>query len=86
MPSWDNTARRQNASSIFVNATPELYREWLTHAVEYTNKNLVGDERLIFINAWNEWGEGCHLEPDKKYGNQLLKATREILIGRRGMK
>jgi ubiquinone/menaquinone biosynthesis C-methylase UbiE len=86
MPSWDNTARRQNASSIFVNATPELYQEWLTHGVEYADKNLVGEERLIFINAWNEWGEGCHLEPGKKYGNQLLKATREILIGRKIMK
>lgn len=79
MPSWDNTPRKQNASTIFLNATPPLYKEWLAHAIAYTDKNLTSDERLVFINAWNEWGEGCHLEPDRKYGDSFLKATRNLL-------
>jgi SAM-dependent methyltransferase len=79
MPSWDNTARKQNNGTIFLNSAPELYQGWLTFSIEYANKYLKGDERLVFINAWNEWGEGCHLEPDKKFGDQYLKATQAVL-------
>jgi lipopolysaccharide biosynthesis protein len=79
MPSWDNTPRKQNASDIFVHATPDLYKEWLAHVIEYTHKNLFGGERLVFINAWNEWAEGAHLEPDRKYGDKFLKATKGVM-------
>ncbi|MEY4641273.1 MAG: hypothetical protein RLZZ227_1267 [Pseudomonadota bacterium] len=79
MPRWDNTARRQNNSLIFVNSTPQLYEEWLTHAVADTCRRLAGDERLVFINAWNEWAEGCHLEPDRQYGHAYLEATQRAL-------
>lgn len=79
MPSWDNTARRQNDSDIFVNSTPELYQSWLTEAIKETRELKFGDERLVFINAWNEWAEGNHLEPDKRYGHDYLEATGRAL-------
>jgi hypothetical protein len=79
MPSWDNTPRRQNDSHIFANTTPGLYGEWLTSVLEYTDKNLLGDERLVFINAWNEWAESAYLEPDRKYGYAYLQATADAL-------
>ena len=34
------------------------------------------EENFIFINAWNEWAEGNHLEPCKKWGLQYLEATK----------
>lgn len=81
MPAWDNTARRQDTGLIFVESSPERYEAWLRDTVEQTRGRLSGDERLIFINAWNEWGEGCHLEPDERYGHAFLDATRRALCG-----
>ncbi len=75
MPSWDNTARRQSNAWIYVNSSPEAYCEWLSFAVDHLKSAKLYDERLVFINAWNEWSEGCHLEPDTKYGYAWLNAT-----------
>ena len=67
-------------TNVYVNNTPELYERWLKNAIEYTLKSFhPRDKRLIFINAWNEWGEGAHLEPDVKNGYAYLRATREAL-------
>jgi GT2 family glycosyltransferase len=79
MPSWDNTARRQDISHVFVNATPERYEYWLRKIVEQTRRLHFGDERIVFINAWNEWAEGNHLEPDRQFGHQYLVATKNGL-------
>lgn len=79
MPSWDNTARRQDVSHVFVNASPERYEHWLRRMVEQTRRLHFGDERIVFINAWNEWAEGNHLEPDKQFGHQYLLATKNAL-------
>lgn len=69
IPSWDNTARRQDTGTILINATPSLFGAWLKFLRLYTQKNHPKPtEQLIFVNAWNEWGEGCHLEPDVKWG------------------
>ncbi len=78
-PSWDNTARRGQLSFIFKNANPDKYKEWLSF--HYKNfEPPTADENLLFINAWNEWAEGNHLEPDIKWGNKYLEATREIIM------
>ena len=79
MPSWDNTARRSKQGAIWVHSDPQLYCRWLHRAVIRTRRHSNPDERLIFINSWNEWAEGAHLEPDDRYGYAWLNATRLAL-------
>lgn len=78
-PMWDNSARRnENFSLLFKNSTPDKYREWLEHELK-TFKPYSREENFIFINAWNEWAEGNHLEPCRKWGRSYLEATREAI-------
>jgi glycosyltransferase involved in cell wall biosynthesis len=78
-PAWDNWARRQQGASIFLDSTPQKYQAWLASAVDNTNGRLLGEERMVFVNAWNEWAEGNHLEPDQKFGHAYLEATQRAL-------
>jgi lipopolysaccharide biosynthesis protein len=78
-PSWDNTARMRKRASVFLNSSPELFGHWLTAIARSTVANFRGDEQVVFINAWNEWAEGCHLEPDRRYGHAFLDACKAAL-------
>lgn len=52
----------------------------LTRALELTEAQVYSDdENFVFINAWNEWAEGNHLEPDMKWGRGYLEKTKEVL-------
>lgn len=76
---WDNSARRSTNANIFIGSTPSIYKQWLKKIVTRTLQIYTGDEQIVFINAWNEWAEGCHLEPDQKWGHDYLEATRDAL-------
>jgi lipopolysaccharide biosynthesis protein len=80
-PSWDNTARRKHRALVTLNGTPENYEYWLHRAIQETRRETGGKDGLVFINAWNEWAEGCHLEPDQKYGRAFLDATLRAKAG-----
>jgi len=66
-PSWDNTPRRSYQGSYYKNSTPQLFGKTL----ENINKK-VDNGDYVFINAWNEWGEGCYLEPDNSSKYEYL--------------
>ena len=77
MPGWDNTPRRKAEAHLFQGHTPASYGRWLRSALRWTlARNRSAEERLLFINAWNEWGEGAYLEPDHRFGYAFLNATR----------
>jgi lipopolysaccharide biosynthesis protein len=78
MLNWDNTARRGVNGTVVHHGTPLEYRKWLIALVDEAVRRPVA-ERLIFINAWNEWAEGTHLEPDLEFGRGYLEATRDAM-------
>jgi hypothetical protein len=79
-PSWDNSARRPPGKGmIFRGSSPRLFGDWLAakaHAFQPPSST----ENLLFINAWNEWAEGNHLEPCLRHGHNWLKACRHTLL------
>jgi glycosyltransferase involved in cell wall biosynthesis len=78
-PAWDNTARRKEKGSVFLHSSPAAYHAWLRHTLARIRSEPDPEDRLLFINAWNEWAEGCHLEPDARHGYAWLNATRRAL-------
>jgi pyruvate-formate lyase-activating enzyme len=83
IPNFDNTARRRDYAHI-LQLSPKLYQEWLYDIIKYTNDKFKAGNRFIFINAWNEWAEGAHLEPDRKYGYAYLQATADVVAEIKG--
>ncbi len=80
-PSWDNAVRRTSAT-IIENHDSRQYRRWLDDAISRVGAR-APEHRLVFLNAWNEWAEGCHLEPDQMHGGAFLDATADALGMRR---
>jgi lipopolysaccharide biosynthesis protein len=77
-PMWDNSARREKEATIIHGSTPELYGKWLRHIL-HKFKPFSIEENFVFINAWNEWAEGNHLEPCQKWGRAYLETTKKCV-------
>ena len=82
-PGFDNEARRPGSGSTYAFSSPSSYGRWLEAACRTTLAKPEPDTRLVFINAWNEWAEGAHLEPDRRFGYAYLSATAKALDGLR---
>ena len=73
---WDNTPRRRENAIVVINGTPDRFAERLSAMIRVVADRPFED-RLVFINAWNEWAEGNYLEPDLKWGHSYLEAVRK---------
>lgn len=83
-PGFDNSARRQTGAAIVTGSDPELYGLWLAEVARDAVKNHRVSERVVFVNAWNEWAEGNHLEPDQRFGRAFIEATAMALNAAQG--
>lgn len=80
MLNWDNTPRKGVYGNMYINNSPELFGQWFEEACYDSIRNITDhNKRLVFINAWNEWAEGTHLEPDDRYGYAYLNAVKRSL-------
>ncbi len=80
-PAWDNTARRGRRANIFAGSSPELFANWLSAASSWTAQKHAPSQQFVFLNAWNEWAEGAHFEPDTKDGLAYLETLKGVLSG-----
>lgn len=77
MPGWDNTPRRGEDAYVFHGGNPVSFRRWFARAAD-----AAGSSGMVFVNAWNEWAEGAHLEPDERLGRGNLESVRTVRLGR----
>jgi lipopolysaccharide biosynthesis protein len=76
IPNWDNTPRSGVLGNMLHCSTPELFAR---HLRDGLHKASVREDKMVFIKAWNEWGEGNHMEPDLLYGLSYLQVLRDCL-------
>ena len=81
MLNWDNSARRKTGYNCWSNFSFELFYLWLKEEIVYSRRFLREDKRFVFVNAWNEWGEGTYLEPDAKYGYTAINTLSRAIYG-----
>ena len=82
VPMWDNEARKPGRGMGFVDASPAKYEHWLSVLMDYAQEYPVHKTNpMVFVNAWNEWAEGAHLEPDIYWGHAYLNATKRAVTG-----
>lgn len=74
MVNYDDTPRRGGNGKILSGFKPYLFKQYLKQLIKKNNTN---KSSLIFLNAWNEWGEGMHLEPDDTYGYKVLESVKQ---------
>jgi hypothetical protein len=73
---WDNSSRVGLKSSVCMGADPDKFKAYLKRLTQKCIDD--GNDRFIFVNAWNEWAEGAYLEPDKQYAYRYLQAIKEV--------
>ncbi len=78
--SWDNTPRRNENGIVFINSSPSAFEDALRETIKSVRSRPI-EEQVVFINAWNEWAEGNHLEPDQRYGLEYLEAVQRARSG-----
>ena len=75
---WDNTPRRKNRGTYYKNVTPDKFYKYLSRQIKHVVT--VYKKDMLFMFAWNEWGEGGYLEPDSEYGYGMLEAIKKALL------
>ncbi len=74
-PDFDHTPRSGAGWVAMKNSTPQKWGAFCAKIDELL-KNRADD--ILFVKAWNEWGEGNYLEPDQKYGRGYINEMAKV--------
>ena len=80
MLEYDDSSKNGKKGLIFDEYSPEKFYFINKVIIKWTKSHYNISNRFIFINAWNEWSEGCYLEPDEKYGYSSINALSKALF------
>lgn len=78
LPQWDRTPRAGSKTEFLINATPDKFQHTIEEALELI-KDKEPEHKILFLKAWNEWGEGNYVEPDEQFGHGWLQAIRKAI-------
>lgn len=78
-PRKDKTPRAGKNALVYTASTPEKFRIAIKMALEKI-KDKDDEHKILFLNSWNEWGEGSYMEPDIVWGHQYLDVLREEIV------
>ena len=79
LPNWDRSPREGTMASLCYDCTPEVFEKDIKYALDLV-KAKTEEHKIIFLQAWNEWAEGNHVEPDLKFGRGYLDALKRLLL------
>lgn len=79
MPQWDRSPRSGSYDGVFINATPENFKNHVEQALKLI-AHKAPEHKLLFLRSWNEWGEGNYMEPDLQYGHGFINALRDVIV------
>ena len=78
LPQWDRTPRAGSKTEIVTGTSPEKFQHYTEQAIRLI-ANKQPEHQILFLKAWNEWGEGDYVEPDEKFGHGWLQAIRNAI-------
>lgn len=78
-PGWDNTPRKLYGGGNCYIMDDSDFARWLSDIIIWTRKHHPLQEQLVYINAWNEWGEGAILEPTTRFGYKYLETLKNTV-------
>lgn len=77
-PNFDHSPRSAERAHILHKSTPQKWSSLLSETIKRCSDRNTEDN-LIFVKAWNEWGEGNYMEPDLRFGRGYIEATRQVI-------
>lgn len=78
MPRHDRTPRSGNNANMYTNSTPAKFEIAVKKAVDIVSQKS-DQHKILFLDSWNEWGEGAYMEPDIVFGHGYLDALKRVI-------
>ncbi|MES1202005.1 MAG: glycoside hydrolase family 99-like domain-containing protein [Pseudomonadota bacterium] len=80
-PGWDDEPLHPHEAEALHGGRPSIFGAWVAAAARETAAKIAApEERLLFVNSWNEWTTGSAIEPDHRFGYGWLNALRDALV------